>query len=79
MYTEASDLFLGDIARLRSPVETLNEPHCLQFWYMLYGRDLRYIRAYLYKPGTGIQVKHTNVYGIRIYVKQMVSLHDTGM
>ena len=57
MYTEASDLFFGDVARLRSPVETLNEPHCLRFWYMLYGKNIRYIRTYLYKPGTGMQVK----------------------
>ena len=56
MFTEASDLFEGDIARLRSPVEALNETHCLRFWYLMYGSRIEYIKIYVYKPGTGMQV-----------------------
>ena len=60
MYTEGSDLYEGDIARLRSPYETIATNSCLSFWFNMYGRDIDYLRVHLVRPGLGSLVCKVN-------------------
>ena len=47
MYTDASSGKKGNKARLIGSVITDSAPHCLQFWYHMYGSDIGELNVYV--------------------------------
>ena len=47
MYAEASNRKKGDVARLIGSIIPDSDPHCLQFWYHMYGANIGEMSAYV--------------------------------
>ena len=48
LLAEANDHNDGDISRVRSPVQVLDKPHCLNFFFNKFGMYTRTLNVYIY-------------------------------